>query len=262
MKKTKEYRNVRFPVEVLHESLEIIKRIAEEKEINLDVSILSVKHEDSEWKYDKKEEFYSDYRQSSLHASFCFFGSQLGLFVYAYEYRTEVSVASDNRTDIAELFEVFERNKEKYYTPPIIEDEEREDIVVFIGHGRSSHWRDLKDHLQDKHHINVEAYETGARAGHTIRDILESMVKKSTFALLVMTAEDMQSDGKMRARQNVVHEIGLFQGKLGFNRAIVLMEEGVEEFSNIAGVQQIRYNNIAETFGEILATIKREFVFD
>ena len=37
--------------------------------------------------------------------------------------------------------------------------------------------------------------------------------------------------------------------------------EEVEEFSNIHGLNQIRYakGNIVETFGEILATIKREF---
>jgi len=48
---------------------------------------------------------------------------------------------------------------------------------------------------------------------------------------------------------------------LGFPKAIVLLEEGTQEFSNIQGMQQIRYSkgNIKETFGEILATLKREF---
>jgi hypothetical protein len=48
---------------------------------------------------------------------------------------------------------------------------------------------------------------------------------------------------------------------LGFTKAIVLLEEGTEEFSNLHGVQQIRYGkeNIKETFGEVLATLKREF---
>jgi predicted nucleotide-binding protein len=83
------------------------------------------------------------------------------------------------------------------------------------------------------------------------------MVDKSSFATLVMTAEDEQSDGGMRARQNVIHEAGLFQGRLGFPRAILLIEEGVEEFSNVQGVQYIRFakNNIKETFGEVLATL-------
>jgi predicted nucleotide-binding protein len=56
---------------------------------------------------------------------------------------------------------------------------------------------------------------TGARAGHTIRDVLEDMLERPSFAVLVMTAEDQTADGESRARQNVVHEVGLFQGKLG-----------------------------------------------
>jgi hypothetical protein len=41
----------------------------------------------------------------------------------------------------------------------------------------------------------------------------------------------------------------------------VLFETGAEDYSNLAGVQQIRYSegNIKETFGEVLATLRREF---
>ncbi len=87
------------------------------------------------------------------------------------------------------------------------------------------------------------------------------MVAKSSFAVLIMTGEDEQADGERRARQNVIHEAGLFQGRLGFARAILLLEEGVEEFSNVQGVQYIRFSkgNIKETFGEVLATLRREF---
>lgn len=256
MEKTKEYSHTRFGAEVLEEALIIFNRIAAKKKIDIDRIILSVEHDDSSWKYDTKEEFYSDYRKYSNKALFNFWGTEVALYVNIYKNYTTVTIESNNRADIEKLFEVFERSKDKYYSEPVKEPEE---IIVFIGHGASSHWRDLKDHLQDKHQIRIEAYETGARAGHTIRDILEDMSKKSTFALLVMTAEDMQENGRIRARQNVIHEIGLFQGKLGFNRAIVMMENEVEEFSNISGVQQIRYTNISETFGDVLATIKREF---
>lgn len=133
--------------------------------------------------------------------------------------------------------------------------------VVFIGHGHSSAWRDLKDHLQDLHNYQVQAYETGACTGRTIKEILEELMASSTFAILVHTGEDETADKRLRARQNVVHETGLFQGKLGFNRAIVLHERGVEELSNLAGVQYIGFDkdNIAATFGHVLATLKREF---
>jgi predicted nucleotide-binding protein len=133
--------------------------------------------------------------------------------------------------------------------------------TIFIGHGGSPLWWQLKNHLQDKQKYVVEAYETGARAGHAIRDILEKLLVASSFAILVMTGEDQTADGTMRARQNVIHEAGLFQGKLGFHRAIVLLEDGTEDFSNLQGIETIRFGKgkIVETFGEVVATIRREF---
>lgn len=134
-------------------------------------------------------------------------------------------------------------------------------IRIFIGHGRSTEWRDLKDHLRDQHGYDVIAYEVGARAGHAVRDILEEMLQKSSIAFLVLTAEDVTGEGTLRARQNVVHELGLFQGKLGFARAVALVEEATDTFSNIEGMQQLRFSagHIKETFGDVVATIRREF---
>ncbi len=135
------------------------------------------------------------------------------------------------------------------------------EVCVFIGHGRSQAWQQLKSHLTDHHGIKVEAYETGARAGYSIQEILLEMSNKSTLALLVHTAEDTDGEGALHARENVVHETGLFQGKLGFRKAIVIQEKGTAEFSNIAGLQQIRFSpgNIKETYGDVLAVIRREF---
>jgi predicted nucleotide-binding protein len=59
---------------------------------------------------------------------------------------------------------------------------------------------------------------------------------------------------------NVVHEAGLFQGKLGFTKAIILLEDGCEEFSNIQGLGQIRFpkSNIAAAYEEIRRVLERE----
>jgi predicted nucleotide-binding protein len=48
---------------------------------------------------------------------------------------------------------------------------------------------------------------------------------------------------------NVVHEAGLFQGRLGFTRAIIMLEEGCEEFSNIEGLGQLRLNRTGNAGG-------------
>ena len=109
------------------------------------------------------------------------------------------------------------------------------------------------------HGYTIEAYESGARAGHSVRDILQEMLDKSSFALLVITAEDETAEGNMRARQNVVHELGLFQGRLGFSKAVAIVEQGVELSSNMEAIQQIRFpsGRIRETFGEVVATLER-----
>jgi hypothetical protein len=47
----------------------------------------------------------------------------------------------------------------------------------------------------------------------------------------------------------------LFQGRLGFARAIVLLEDGCEEFSRIVGLAQLRIpaGNIRLIFEEVRA---------
>ena len=158
------------------------------------------------------------------------------------------------------VFEVFERYLKEATLPPEPQPNPPKP-TIFIGHGGSSQWRDLKDHLQDQHGYAVTAYEIGTRSGHTIRDTLEGMLEQSSFAVLVMTAEDKDPDGNFHARPNVIHELGLFQGRLGFYRAIALVEEGTQMFSNMDGVDQVRYDKgrIKETFGTVLAAIRREF---
>lgn len=115
--------------------------------------------------------------------------------------------------------------------------------------------------MHEKHGFKVTNYEIGPRAGKSIKEVLKEMLDESSFALLVLTGEDIHTNGEFHARENVIHELGLFQGRLGFTRAIVLLEEGCQEFSNILGVNQIRFTKgrIRETFGDILATIRREF---
>jgi predicted nucleotide-binding protein len=130
-----------------------------------------------------------------------------------------------------------------------------------VGHGRSDAWRDLKDHLSDKHAYNVTAFETAPRGGRHVADILEDLEEDASFAIMVMTGENKSDAGTLHARENVIHETGLFQGVLGLQKVLVLLEDGCEEFSNRAGVQYIPFKkgNIKESFGEVLATIKREF---
>lgn len=138
--------------------------------------------------------------------------------------------------------------------------EERVGSSVFVGHGRSTVWRDLKDFLQDRLSLPWDEFNRVPVAGVTNIARLSEMMDSAAIAFIVMTAEDEQIDGKMQARMNVIHEAGLFQGRLGFSRAILLVEEGCEEFSNVEGLGQIRFpkGNIAAKFEDVRLVLERE----
>jgi predicted nucleotide-binding protein len=118
----------------------------------------------------------------------------------------------------------------------------------------------LKDFLENRLLLKVVEFNSVSTAGIATAARLTEMLQSASFAFIVMTAEDVQPDGKTRARENVVHEVGLFQGRLGFERAVILLEDGCEEFSNIHGLGQIRFpkNSVGAKFEEIRQVLERE----
>lgn len=220
------------------------------------------------WGFDSDSEFFAQYSATasdiSVWVEFHLLESpwtQQGQMHISYKHgQFSVMVQSAKLADVLAPFAVFRSALEKYQlpAPPM---PELPPLKIFIGHGRSSHWRDLKDFLQDHHGFDVEAFETQPRAGYTIPEVIEGMARSNSLALMVMTAEDEQKDGSTRARENVVHEVGYFQGRLGSKRAILIMEDGVNEFSNIHGIVHLPYKNIREVVGDVLAIIKREFPY-
>jgi len=260
VEKRKTYVDTWFSSAVLNEALDVCRELSAAK---LRYSHLETMEGAEEWTFDNLDEFLASYSRHPALARLSVSAGDFSLSVKADErckecdeQHTAVSVRGPSRERIERLFNVFEAHApaSKLTKAPV-------SPRIFIGHGRSQQWRDLRDHLQDKHGFKAEAYELGARAGFTVQEVLKKMLLNSSFACLVLTGEDETADGTHLARQNVVHETGLFQGKLGFSRAIVLLEEGTEEFSNIAGLQQIRFSkgNIREAIAEVLATIRREF---
>jgi predicted nucleotide-binding protein len=131
---------------------------------------------------------------------------------------------------------------------------------IFIGHGHSPAWRILKDFLSERLKLSWDEFNREPPIGRSTTERLDQMMQHACFAFLVMTAEEERPDGAMRTRDNVIHEAGLFQGRLGFQKAIILMEEGCANFSNIEGLTCIRFpkNNIEAVFEQIRRVLERE----
>ena len=145
-----------------------------------------------------------------------------------------------------------------------VKREERIGTNIFIGHGRSQDWRELKDFISDRLQLPWDEFNRIPIAGVTNIARLSEMLNQASFAFLVMTAEDEQADGNRHARMNVIHEVGLFQGRLGFERAIVLLEDGCEEFTNVQGLGQIRFpkGKISAIFEDVRAVLERESIVE
>jgi hypothetical protein len=266
MQKTKSYNHVKFSPETIRNALKVY-RAGFPKHNQMPSWGRRVDFDDESWDYDSDEEFLAGYLKPTCktaryhHYTHPPKGELINFSFSFSRGRTAISVQQASVPKIEEVFAIFERDVESALVPVSGMPLALIEPMIFIGHGRSTLWRELKDHLTDKHGYRVSAYEVGARAGHAVRDILEDLLTTSSFALLIMTGEDETGDGQLRARQNVIHELGLFQGKLGFSRAIAVVEKGAELMSNIEGIEQLRFSlgNIAEIYGDVIATLRREF---
>ncbi len=130
---------------------------------------------------------------------------------------------------------------------------------VFIGHGGSKVWARVQVFLKDELNLKTISYESESHTSESIISILNEFLEKASYAILILTAEDETIEGKVRARQNVIHEAGLFQGRLGFDKVIIIKQDKTEEFTNINGLQHISFtdDNVEQTFYELTRTLKK-----
>lgn len=107
---------------------------------------------------------------------------------------------------------------------------------VFITHGRASDWREVQAYIE--HDVAMKTIELAEQPnlGRTQLEKLLDTADRCDSAVIVMTGDDVTDHGEARVRENVMHEIGYFQGRYGRGRVIFLYEEGVNVPSNLAGV--------------------------
>jgi predicted nucleotide-binding protein len=87
---------------------------------------------------------------------------------------------------------------------------------------------------------------------------LEKYGRTADYAVMILTGDDiMQGTESRRARQNVIQELGWFQGVLGRNRTAMLVQQGTEIASNIAGVIYLEF--ISNNVEMIFESLRKEF---
>lgn len=131
---------------------------------------------------------------------------------------------------------------------------------IFIGHGGSPLWLSLKEFITERLKLPCEEFNSEPTPGIHTTERLEAMLAQAGMAFLIMTGEEKHADGTLHARPNVIHEVGLFQARLGPRRAIVVIENGCAEFSNLSGLTTVRFpfNDIAAKFEDVRRVLERE----
>jgi hypothetical protein len=124
---------------------------------------------------------------------------------------------------------------------------------IFISHGKSNDWKDIQIFIEKDLKIETIELAQQVNAGNTI---IEKLIKESNncnYAIIVMTGDDTDNKGNLRSRENVMHEIGFFQGKYGRNRVCILHEENTSIPTNLSGIAYIPYRkgDIKSIFNEL-----------
>ncbi|MGW5686305.1 PfkB family carbohydrate kinase [Nonomuraea sp. NPDC003754] len=131
---------------------------------------------------------------------------------------------------------------------------------IFIAHGGSPEWLAVRLFIEERFQVPVYSFESWSWSGRPVTDALSEYLERCSFAVCVLTAEDLTEDGRRLARQNVVHEVGLFQGRYGFNRVLVLAEEGCDFVPKVAEPHVIEFprHAVSRTFYKLEARMRAE----
>jgi predicted nucleotide-binding protein len=133
---------------------------------------------------------------------------------------------------------------------------------IFISHGHNDLAKHkLKDFIHDRLQKEPIVLAEQPDLGLMIVEKLEHYRREFHFALILITGDDETVSGGLRARQNVIHELGYFHGVLGRKRVLLLKEVGVELFSNITGLiyKEFPTGSIKSIFEDIRLAIGSDY---
>ncbi|MCK9397153.1 MAG: nucleotide-binding protein [Methylobacter sp.] len=134
---------------------------------------------------------------------------------------------------------------------------------VFISHGTDPCWNEVQHFLETKLARPTIELAQSSSHGKTVIDKLTNAATLCSHAIVLMTGDDAAAEGAARVRENVMHEIGYFQGRLGLDRVILVREEGVSMPSNLGGIVYLQFTkgNVTTVFEALAAELKVDLQF-
>lgn len=179
----------------------------------------------------------------------------------------ECARISTRGIDLIEKEESFEKEERKFY-----------ETEVFIVHGRDELSKTLLARMLEKMKMEPIILHEQPSKGMTLIEKLEHYSKSIGYAFVILTPDDVGAlkedydnafktlrtekifNGSVfqhRARQNVVFELGWFQGKLGRNRVCLLYKKGVELPADIDGMVYSGFeDSIEECYKDIINELR------
>jgi len=112
---------------------------------------------------------------------------------------------------------------------------------IFIVHGHNNEIKQTVARTLSQLKLEPIILHEQVEQGRTIIEKFEDNSSDVNFAIILLTADDegkakRETDYKVRARQNVVFEMGYFIGKLGREKVFLLLENGVEKPGDLDGI--------------------------
>jgi predicted nucleotide-binding protein len=143
--------------------------------------------------------------------------------------------------DAIEILEAEARSRPKDATAPQ-QSKHQDSRKVFVVHGHNDAIKEQAARFLERIDLTPIILVEQASAGMTVIEMFEQHSEVS-FAVVLLTADDKggvknspPENLHLRARQNVIFELGYFVAKLGRKKVCAIYEEGVEIPSDYKGV--------------------------
>jgi sugar/nucleoside kinase (ribokinase family) len=131
---------------------------------------------------------------------------------------------------------------------------------IFIMHDENPQWRKVQRFVGQNCGLPVYELNYLDMAEDNLAEPLQGQLARCSFAVCLLGLSNGAPDRYAPVNQNIIHQIGIFQGRYGFGRVAILSEDGSDTFSNIAGLIRLDFapGRVDSTFLELERMLRRE----